>query len=661
MKAEIKYFSDDMLSINLDNCSEKNIFNKTKILLEKIWGKNSKYELDEFLISILLESTVDVIKKTEKTSKLLYKLGYEVFIEKNLQNDIDEFNNRIYEIKENEIAMAEIKNNNYSKTEYDKYQKKLDNLLVIKLRDYQYKSSYLLSSTGYGFEFSVPGSGKTIIAYSSYAYLKSEGIVDRLLIVGPKNSYNAWYEEYITCFGKTPDFINLSDMDTESVRAYLNSSSQNHHEINLINIEKVRNLEKHLNKFVKYGKILFVVDEGHKIKNPNSKSSSAVLKIGENLKYKFLLTGTPMPNGYEDLFALTNFIISEYNVLPFSYLDLKRLTKKSDAEDEEQKIMAAMFPYFSRVSKRFLVEKGELKNPIISRISNIKMDSNQQEIYDFLDGLYDTYKNSVDNEFLISLMKAIVIRKMQVSSNPILLKKKINKVIDDMIYDLVPNINEEENPDSNMIELRIQLEKADGIIMKELNTSALAKKVKQLNNFSNNMKNNRAVEEAIKLIELGKKVIIWDTFVENMYAVANLFKIKVGIINGNVVGSERQSILDEFRNGDLQVLIASPATLAESISLHKTCQHAIYLNRNYNAAQFIQSKDRIHRINMPLGTTAHYIYLMNDGTIDSNIDERLEKKESRMLRILDQNDLSIGDIENSTYSIMTEDDIKSAF
>ena len=258
-------------------------------------------------------------------------------------------------------------------------------------------------------------------------------------------------------------------------------------------------------------------------------------------------------------------------------------------------------------------------------------------------------------------MKAIVIRKMQVSSNPILLKKKINKVIDDMIYDLVPNINEEENPDSNMIELRIQLEKADGIIMKELNTSALAKKVKQLNNFSNNMKNNRAVEEAIKLIELGKKVIIWDTFVENMYAVANLFKIKVGIINGNVVGSERQSILDEFRNGDLQVLIASPATLAESISLHKTCQHAIYLNRNYNAAQFIQSKDRIHRINMPLGTTAHYIYLMNDGTIDSNIDERLEKKESRMLRILDQNDLSIGDIENSTYSIMTEDDIKSAF
>ena len=76
---------------------------------------------------------------------------------------------------------------------------------------------------------------------------------------------------------------------------------------------------------------------------------------------------------------------------------------------------------------------------------------------------------------------------------------------------------------------------------------------------------------------------------------------KIEIINGTVSGEDRQVAINNFKNGNSMVMIANPATLAESISLHKCCQNAIYVNRNYNAAQFIQSKDRIHRINMPKG------------------------------------------------------------
>ena len=136
---------------------------------------------------------------------------------------------------------------------------------------------------------------------------------------------------------------------------------------------------------------------------------------------------------------------------------------------------------------------------------------------------------------------------------------------------------------------------------------------------------------------------------------------QVEMINGNVGGQDRQDAIKRFKNGVSKIMIANPATLAESISLHKCCQNAIYVNRNYNAAQFIQSKDRIHRINMPKGKTANYFFLINEETVDEAVQERLTIKENRMLKILDSEELEIGggDLENTSF--MSIDDVFASF
>lgn len=136
---------------------------------------------------------------------------------------------------------------------------------------------------------------------------------------------------------------------------------------------------------------------------------------------------------------------------------------------------------------------------------------------------------------------------------------------------------------------------------------------------------------------------------------------KIEIINGTVSGEDRQVAINNFKNGNSMVMIANPATLAESISLHKCCQNAIYVNRNYNAAQFIQSKDRIHRINMPKGKTANYFFLINEDTVDEEVNERLKLKENRMLRILDSDDLEIGGSEFENDAFMNLDDILASY
>ena len=135
----------------------------------------------------------------------------------------------------------------------------------------------------------------------------------------------------------------------------------------------------------------------------------------------------------------------------------------------------------------------------------------------------------------------------------------------------------------------------------------------------------------------------------------------VEMINGSVSGADRQAAIKRFREGSSKVLLANPATLAESISLHKTCQNAIYVNRNFNAAQFIQSKDRIHRINMPAGTTANYYFILNKDSVDLSVDERLTAKEQRMLAILDADDIKIGGSELEDGNIMSSEDIESSY
>lgn len=175
-------------------------------------------------------------------------------------------------------------------------------------------------------------------------------------------------------------------------------------------------------------------------------------------------------------------------------------------------------------------------------------------------------------------------------------------------------------------------------------------------------KNRQAVELTRRLVNQGHKVLVWEIFVDNMNTLKKLIEQETGcsveIINGTVKGQERQEAINRFRNGDSMVLIANPATLAESISLHRVCQNAIYVNRNFNAAQFIQSKDRIHRINMPHGTTATYYFLMNSNTVDDSVGEKLAIKEQRMLAILDD-DIQIGGYEFEDNSFMSNKDTEN--
>ena len=162
-------------------------------------------------------------------------------------------------------------------------------------------------------------------------------------------------------------------------------------------------------------------------------------------------------------------------------------------------------------------------------------------------------------------------------------------------------------------------------------------------------------EECLKLvkqiIERGEKVIVWVIFIKNIESLSE-YLLKNGIQSRILYGATpvatedmseeqyaltRESIVKEFHKPDstFKVIIANPFAVAESISLHKACHNAIYLERSFNCAHYMQSKDRIHRYGLPNDTNTNYYYILSEDSIDETIDSRLRLKERRMLEIIE--------------------------
>jgi len=108
--------------------------------------------------------------------------------------------------------------------------------------------------------------------------------------------------------------------------------------------------------------------------------------------------------------------------------------------------------------------------------------------------------------------------------------------------------------------------------------------------------------------------------------------------------------MEEFNDNssDLDALVALPQACSESISLHKACQNAIYYDLNYNAAEFLQSLDRIHRVGGSEIHPVYYNFLHYEKTVDTKIFERVFLKADRQMQIIEE--------DNFTFDLNEEEE-----
>lgn len=174
-----------------------------------------------------------------------------------------------------------------------------------------------------------------------------------------------------------------------------------------------------------------------------------------------------------------------------------------------------------------------------------------------------------------------------------------------------------------------------------------------------------ACRRARELAAEGKKVIIWSQFVKNVLLITERLKdlgadcIYGGVSSGDETEEDtREWKIKEFHtNPEKMVMVLNPSAASEAISLHKVCHHAIYVDRSFNAAHYLQSEDRIHRLGL-LPNEAPTIEIVEcKNSIDEIIDQRLTMKVTTMAKAL--NDTSLN-VEAIPYDIeFTNDDMNS--
>jgi SNF2 family DNA or RNA helicase len=190
-----------------------------------------------------------------------------------------------------------------------------------------------------------------------------------------------------------------------------------------------------------------------------------------------------------------------------------------------------------------------------------------------------------------------------------------------------------------------------GLIRREMLSEVLAE--------GDSPKIQYACKRARILAKGGKKVLIWSAFRKNVEIIADrLSELGAVYIHGAVDAGDEEDV--DSREGKIRifhddpkcfVMVANPAAASEGISLHKVCHHAIYVDRTYNAAHYLQSEDRIHRLGLRDDQSTTLEILECRGTIDESIRHRLSLKTSKMAEALEDKSLQIDPIPFDLFDV----------
>jgi SNF2 family DNA or RNA helicase len=507
-----------------------------------------------------------------------------------------------------------IRNNELSDQQKVEFREFSDSLIINlpnrRLYELQLLSAYHLTFAQNACNFSVPGAGKTSIVYAAYAYLKNLHPADpkhvsKIMIVGPLSSFGPWETEYEECFGVAPNSKRLSGGASKEERTH-HFYGTDPAELSLLSYNSVPTMMEDLMFFLHKYPTMVVLDEAHKIKNVEGGVwAPAALDIARYCSARIVLTGTPAPNGYEDIYNLFKFIWPTKDIVEYYPYQLKEMSD-NPSDSRIAKLVNNISPFFIRIKKSDLM----LPDPIEHEPIFVEMGAVQREIYTYIEKNYMEYfseqgGNSVSVKNVLT--RARLIRLMQASTNPSMLRKPLDEFLledgytndlfidDTEIFSKIVNYREQETPAKFIAVLKVINE----------------------------------------ILDRNEKVIVWTIFIQNIIDFQKYLD-QMGIQSKILYGATpierddleeaietRESIIREFHSeqSNFKVLIANPFAIAESISLHKACHNAIYLERSFNAGNFIQSKDRIHRYG--LKDRVHYYYILSENNIDQTIHHRL--------------------------------------
>lgn len=457
-----------------------------------------------------------------------------------------------------------------------------------------------LLSLPHGANFSVPGAGKTSTLLAVYEALRGHHEVDRLLVIAPKNAFGSWEHEVAESYKAStrPRVLRLEGGLSGVERGLLEDP-----EIALITYQLLPNVLEKVKTWGRVHDLHAVLDESHRVKAGYAGvTAAAALELGEVAVRRDILSGTPLPHSPEDLRPQLDFLWPGQRILP----DFRVV---ADAPSDQISVVErAVRPLYVRTTKDDL-QLPELDGPVPV---SVELGPLQRELYDVLRSEAARVASGMrqrDIRFFRQLGRQVV-QLLQAAVNPMLLTQG----------ELVAREEIEPLPEGG---------RAWDLL-------------REIAKFEQPAKIEKAVQRARDVMRSDRKVLIWTGFIMNILSLEELLADEGAVVlygavpTGSADDPEtREGRIRRFHEDPTcQVMVANPAAAGEGISLHQACHHAIYLDRSFNAAHYLQSVDRIHRLGLDAGTVTRVEVLEAQDTIDQRVAHRLARKIEAMSKIL---------------------------
>lgn len=433
--------------------------------------------------------------------------------------------------------------------------------------------------------FHEQGLGKTKMGIDLALEWIRAGEIDSVLIVTKRGLIANWIDEVKAHTHLTARVL---DQNMNSNFFALNSAAR----LYLTHYEAVKSEERRLALFLKTRRVAAILDESHKIKNPDSDLAKTFHRLAGGFIRRVIMTGTPIANRPFDLWSQIYFLDSGKSLGPDFDKFRRNLDLSNDLWSNERKrreFEGELAMLFAKI-KPFTVRetKGSAGIDLPEKhVENIfvELEAAQKILYEsFRTGLRaDVVRDgTVVDDDAEDLLKRLL-RLVQVASNPLLV---------DQGYANVPG------------------------------------KLPQL---------LALVERAVAK---DSKIIVWTNFVQNAeWLTAKLAMYGAVVVHGGIGIVERNAALHAFKHKvSSKVLVATPGSAKEGLTL-TVANQAVFYDRSFSLDDYLQAQDRIHRISQ---TQDCYVWnLIGKGTVDEWVDSLLAAK--RLAAQLAQADVDPGD------------------
>lgn len=440
---------------------------------------------------------------------------------------------------------------------------------------------------GFGLLFEM-GCGKTLTAIAIAGAGYQMGKVERLLIVAPTSVVAVWpkeLQEYAkfkytckTLLGEKKQRLKqIDDLIKFPFKAL---------KVAVINYESTWRPEI-LEKLKEFDADMVIADESQRIKTYDAAQSKAMHELGDQARYKLILSGTPVQTAAIDIWSQYRFL--DKTVFGDNFFKFR-----------------GRYAIMGGYGNKKIVGYKDLEG-LIKKEHSIAFRVTKDEALDLPEQTFET-------------------RKIQFSQKEKNLYERIKK---DSYAELDGGGHITATTVLTRL-LRLQQLAGGFLIQDDAQKPQLVSRAKL-----------DALADIIEdyVIGSGKKLVIFARFIAEVKAIMELTgkvlpkELKQVAIYGDIKKEDRGGIVKQFQEDPNTVLFIGQIDTAGTGITLTAADTCVYYSKNFNYATYSQSLSRIHRIGQRNCCT--YIDLEIEGTIDELISKALSRKEDMAKTVVD--------------------------